>query len=186
MSDQSPTIPVVTKKPNVVTKTLDKWLVDNWRDCWKWLSLYGYAIVIAAPEIFQMFVDLVGQFDGTQANKIYLPASFTIFLRSIGTVGLIVRMVRQSKQKIEDAAAEIAAKAEAEVAAKKAAELKGSTKFPDAVLVGGQALLLVVAVQTAFERSGLTKEAWNELPDDDRDALISAIIDPVAQQAATP
>ena len=184
MSDTNQTIPVVTKQPNIVARGFDKILVDNWRECWKWLSLYGYAIVIASPEIFQLFMDLVGQFDGNQADQVYIPPAFAKMLRTIGTVGLIVRMVRQSKQKIEDTAAELAAKAEAEAAAQAAAALKGSTKFTEAVLVGGQAVLLAVAVQTAFERSGLTKEAWNALPDEERDAKISAVIDPVAQAAA--
>jgi len=184
MSDTNQTIPVVTKKPGPIGSALDKVLADNWRQAWKWLSIYGYAIVIASPEVFQLVMDLAGQLDGTQADKLILPAPFVAFLRTVGTLGLIVRLVRQSKQKIEDTAAELAAKAEAEAAAKAAAALKGSSKFSDAVLVGGQAVLLAVAVQTAFERSGLTKEAWNELPDEERDAKIAAVIDPVAQAAA--
>jgi hypothetical protein len=110
--------PVDTSAPvaptkNVLIRFLDWALTDNWRDCWKWLSMYGYGAVIASPEIFQLFMDLVAQFDGQQADALVLPAAFTKFLRTIGTIGLIVRMVRQSKKAIDDAAATVAAAAAA-------------------------------------------------------------------------
>jgi len=186
MSEKAPLIRsapevVVPKQPTF----LDKILVDNWRKAWTWLSIWGYAIIIAAPEIFQLFTELVSQFDGTTANHVYLPESFTVFLRTVGTLGLITRMIRQSKQKIEDAAAALATAAEAAENAKQAGVLKGSSKYGEQVLVGGQAVLLAVAVQTAYERSGMSKEAWNELTDEVRDAFIAAVIDPVLA-AATP
>jgi hypothetical protein len=181
MSEASTTTVVVPKQPSF----LDKILVDNWKKCLTWMSVWGYGAVIASPEIFQLFMQLVSQFDGTTANHVYLPESFTTFLRTIGTLGLIVRMVRQSKQKIEDAAAALATAAEAAENAKQVGVLKGSSKYGEAVLVGGQAVLLTVAVQTAFERSGMTKEAWNDLTDEVRDAFIAAVIDPVLA-AATP
>jgi hypothetical protein len=127
MSDQldnvTPT-PVVPER-GPIKRTLDKVLADNWEKAWTWLSLYGYAIVIASPELFQMVMDLSAQFDGEQAAKLILPASFVTFLRTVGTVGMIVRLVRQSKKKIDDTAAALATAAAAAKAAEAAAVTAG-------------------------------------------------------------
>ena len=119
MTDAAKQPPAINDK-NVVVRFLDWALTDDWRKAWKWLSVYAYGAVIASPEIFQLFMDLVAQFDGTQANEIVLPAAFVKFVRTIGTIGLIVRMIRQSKKAVDDAAASLAAAAAAAEAAKEA------------------------------------------------------------------
>lgn len=130
MTDAAKQPPAINDK-NVVVRFLDWALTDNWRKAWTWLSVWGYGAVIASPEIFQLFMDLVAQFDGTQANQIALPASFVTFVRTLGTIGLIVRMVRQSKKAVEDAAASLAAAAAAAEAAK-AAVTDASAAIADA------------------------------------------------------
>lgn len=105
---------------NAFIRFLDWALTDNWREAWKWLSIYGYAIVIVSPEVFQLLTELIAQLDGTQANAIILPAKFVAFLRTVGTIGLVVRMIRQTKQKIDDTAASLAAAQAAAEAAKAA------------------------------------------------------------------
>lgn len=107
-------------KKNFLVRFLDWALADNWRQAWKWLSLYGYVAVIISPEIFQSVMDLAAQFDGTQADKLVLPSTFVSFLRTLGTVGMVVRLVRQTKQKIDDTAATLVAAAAAAEAAKAA------------------------------------------------------------------
>lgn len=115
------TDPVKTvAEKNFFIRFLDWALMPNWREAWKWLSLYGYAIVILSPEIFQAVTDLMAQFDGTQANALILPAGFVSFLRTVGTVGMIVRLIRQTKQKIDDTAASLVAAQAAADAAKAA------------------------------------------------------------------
>jgi hypothetical protein len=58
--------------------------------------------------------------------------------------------------------------------------LLGSNVQPNEVMIGGELKLLGFAVEAAFTDSGLTAEEWNELPDDDREARIAAVIDLVA------
>lgn len=115
---------------NFFIRFLDWALAPNWRDAWKWLSLYGYAIVILSPEIFQAVTELMAQFDGQQANALILPAGFVSFLRTVGTVGMIVRLIRQTKQKIDDTAATLAA-AQAAADAAQAAVKEVATAVED-------------------------------------------------------
>lgn len=65
-----------------------------------------------------------------------------------------------------------------EVGGMPAGGLYGSSVQPSTVLIGGKEEPLGVAVGAAFGKSGLTGNAWNVLPDTEREKLVAAEIDP--------
>lgn len=82
---------------NLSAKTLDKVLIDNWfKALFTKLSNWAFYAIIASPEIFQALTQLAGD-----ANQQVLPAAFVSFIRTCGTIGLILRLVRQSKKTVE-------------------------------------------------------------------------------------
>lgn len=89
-------VPAV-KQPGLVGGFLDKILIDEWRKSLKLISVYFFAAVIASPEIFATLTELAGQ----QGQQV-LPQRFVELIRTIGTLGLIFRLVRQSKKTIDD------------------------------------------------------------------------------------
>lgn len=84
-------------KPGPIGAFLDKILIDDWRKSLKLISVYFFAAVIASPEIFATLTELAGQ----QGQQV-LPQRFVELIRTIGTLGLIFRLVRQSKKTIDD------------------------------------------------------------------------------------
>lgn len=65
-----------------------------------------------------------------------------------------------------------------------AVSLYGSSILPSTIEIGDASVSLGEIVQAAFSASNLTAEAWNELPADEREALLQAEVD--RRVAATP
>lgn len=72
----------------------------------------------------------------------------------------------------------------AEVGGMPAGGLYGSSLQPAVVMIGGKEEALGVAVGAAFAKSGLTGNAWNALPDEEREKLIGVEIDRAAPTRA--
>jgi hypothetical protein len=62
--------------------------------------------------------------------------------------------------------------------------LNGSDNFPATFEIAGNTYSLGDIVAKAYITAGLTPEAWNELPVEDRDALIDAELDSIAEANA--
>ncbi|KXJ45886.1 hypothetical protein [Marinobacter sp. Hex_13] len=75
------------------------------------------------------------------------------------------------------------AREEPQVPEEKPEILVGSDSFESSYEIEGQTVLLGDLVRSAFENSELTLQQWNELPDEERDALIEAVL-AVMQAAA--
>lgn len=97
LEDISKVAAASVSKPGPIGAFLDKILIDDWRKSLKLISVYFFAAVIASPEIFATLTELAGQ----QGQQV-LPQSFVELIRTIGTLGLIFRLVRQSKKTIDD------------------------------------------------------------------------------------
>ena len=97
LEDISKVAAASVSKPGPIGAFLDKILIDDWRKCLKLISVYFFAAVIASPEIFATLTELADQ----QGQQV-LPQRFVELIRTIGTLGLIFRLVRQSKKTIDD------------------------------------------------------------------------------------
>jgi hypothetical protein len=62
------------------------------------------------------------------------------------------------------------------------AMLLGSSILPSLVSIGGKDIQLGAIVAAAHEASGLTVEAWNELPETEREKLLAAQVDAMQSQ----
>lgn len=97
LEDISKVAAASVSKPGPIGAFLDKILIDDWRKSLRLISVYFFAAVIASPEIFATLTELAGQ----QGQQV-LPQRFVELIRTIGTLGLIFRLVRQSKKTIDD------------------------------------------------------------------------------------
>jgi hypothetical protein len=55
--------------------------------------------------------------------------------------------------------------------------IMGSSKFPSFIQVGSSEVTLGMVVRKAFADSGLSVEAWNNLPEVERDAHLQKVVD---------
>lgn len=72
-------------------QTLEKFLVDNWRDAPKWLSFWLLVLVGCAPELY----DLAIQFKILDAGY-PLPALIAKFMNIVGFIGAAGRVINQA------------------------------------------------------------------------------------------
>lgn len=77
----------------MVTQFFDKVLVDNWREAWKFYSLWAYAVVAALPQI----AELAAQFGILSADAGNVPESFASLLKWAAFFGALVRLLKQLK-----------------------------------------------------------------------------------------
>ncbi|QVD49329.1 hypothetical protein LUCX_259 [Xanthomonas phage vB_XciM_LucasX] len=73
-----------------MSKFFDKFLIEDWRQAWKFYSMWFYLIVGLSPDIYNLLV-AAGLFDGTD-----LPAMFDKGIKLIAAAGAIARLVKQA------------------------------------------------------------------------------------------
>lgn len=64
-------------------------LIDGWKQGWKFYSVWGYAVLLALPEIYTALSHF-GAFDQMDAHTAWV-------IRTISAAGLVLRFVSQSK-----------------------------------------------------------------------------------------
>lgn len=65
-------------------------LVENWKDAWKWLSMYAFAIIAVLPDLFNLAI-AQGLLDSESA-----PQTLNYLIKLLAFVGMAVRLVNQS------------------------------------------------------------------------------------------
>lgn len=86
------------------TQILDKVLVENWRQAWKFYSLWFYALLAALPELVALAAQY-GIIDATSADE---PGFVAALIRWIAFAGAFSRIIKQLKPELpakEEAAA---------------------------------------------------------------------------------
>lgn len=80
----------------MVTQFLDKVLVENWRQAWKFYSMWFYALLAALPEL----VALAAQYGIIDASSADTPAFVAALIRWIAFAGALSRIVKQLKPEL--------------------------------------------------------------------------------------
>lgn len=68
-----------------------RWLVDEWRQAWKMLSVWAFAVIGIAPDLYSGIVAMGWLDDGN------VPAAFVWTLRGLAVLGIGARLLRQRK-----------------------------------------------------------------------------------------
>lgn len=71
-------------------------LIENWKQGWKFYSVWLFAIVAAMPDLY-MAVVAMGWLDSPG-----VPAQLVWTLRGLGVVGVFARFISQTKPKAGD------------------------------------------------------------------------------------
>lgn len=66
-----------------------RWLVDEWRQAWKLLSVWAFIVIGIAPDLYSG-VAAMGWL-----NDASVPPAFVWTLRSLAVAGIAVRLIRQ-------------------------------------------------------------------------------------------
>lgn len=88
----------------MVTQFLDKVLVENWRQAWKFYTIWFYALLAALPEIVALAAQH-GIIDPAQGD---VPSLVTKLIQWIAFAGAMSRIIKQLKPELpakEEAAA---------------------------------------------------------------------------------
>ncbi len=125
MNDQTQANLLVRFYAYVVLK-FQSLVVADWRATLKTYSVWMFAIVIAAPDLYDQLMVLLPAIGVDLTSNSLIPQPFKDAMRLIGTFGLIFRFIRQSKQSIADVKAQLKAEKEAADAALANAKQLGS------------------------------------------------------------
>lgn len=74
-------------------KRLFPQLVDEWRQAWKWLSVWAFVLLGVAPDLHMAIVSM-GWLDDSQT-----PPALKWFIRGLAVAGIALRLIRQQKPK---------------------------------------------------------------------------------------
>lgn len=74
----------------MITNSLDKVLVSDWRNAWKFLSLWFFFILGMSPDLFQLAVDF-GLLKGED-----VPAAFAKLVNYVAFIGAATRLIDQA------------------------------------------------------------------------------------------
>lgn len=64
-------------------------LIEGWKQGWKFYSVWGYAVLLALPDVYNALAAF-GAFDD-------LPQQATWAIRTISAAGIVLRFVSQSR-----------------------------------------------------------------------------------------
>lgn len=67
-------------------------LVEDWKQCWKWFSVQGAALIAIAPEAYQ-------QVQGMQAYV--SPGLFNHAMAVLGVLVIVGRVIEQEKKDVQ-------------------------------------------------------------------------------------
>lgn len=68
-----------------------KWLVDEWKHCWKMISLWMFALIGVAPDLYSGIVAMGWLQDEN------VPQAFVWTLRGLAVAGIAGRLLKQKK-----------------------------------------------------------------------------------------
>lgn len=70
-----------------------RWLIDEWHQAWKMLSVWAFALIGVAPDLHSAIVAM------GWLNDDNVPPAFVWTLRGLAVVGIVSRLIRQQKPK---------------------------------------------------------------------------------------